>query len=58
MKLYTLKECAALLSCSYSFVWREVKKGALPCIRLGDGVRISQTDLDAFLVARRSKPKN
>ena len=57
-RLFTLKEAAVLLSCSYSFLWRQVKKGVLPCIRLGDGLRIAESDLTEFLAARRSKPKN
>ena len=54
-KHYTLKEAAALLSCSYSYLWREVKKGTLAVTRLGDGLRIAESDLEKFLAERKQR---
>lgn len=57
-QLLTLRQVAAKLSCSYSWVWRCVKRGDLPTIRIGDGHRVSEGDLQQFLEARRNKSKS
>jgi excisionase family DNA binding protein len=57
-KHFTIKQAAELLSCSYSFLWRQIRAGNLPTVLLGDGHRISESDLQAFLAARRQTRSN
>jgi len=40
-----------------SYFWaKRVKSGELPHIRLGNRVRVRETDLEAFLKAQENKP--
>ena len=52
-ELLTVREIAKGLKLSTTFVWREIKAGALPTIRLGRSVRVTRADLDAYIKARR-----
>jgi len=57
---YTLDEVAERLKVSRRSIGRLIESGALPAIRLsaqGGSVRITETDLQAFLEARRTAPK-
>jgi excisionase family DNA binding protein len=53
-KLRTIDETADLFGISSRSVRRLVDSGALPVIRLGRSVRISDPDIAAFLAANRS----
>ena len=52
-ELFTVPEVAKLLKLSVTFVWREVRAGTLPTIRLGRSVRVTRADLDAYLESKR-----
>lgn len=52
-ELFTLPEVARLLKMSVVYVRREIAAGTLPTVRLGRSVRVSRTDLDAYIKARR-----
>ncbi|MGA2872554.1 MAG: helix-turn-helix domain-containing protein [Candidatus Dormibacteria bacterium] len=49
----TVGEVAKSLRLSTTYVWREIRAGALPTIRLGRSVRVARADLDACIKARR-----
>jgi excisionase family DNA binding protein len=53
-KLRTIQETAELFGTSSRSVRRLIASGALPAIRLGRCVRISDADIAAFLAANRS----
>ncbi len=50
---FNYKESGEYVSTSHWTVRRWVKLGLLPVSRLGGLVRISRSDLDAFIAARR-----
>jgi excisionase family DNA binding protein len=52
-ELLTVREVAKSLKLSTTFVWREIKAGALPTIRLGRSVRVTRTDPGAYIESRR-----
>jgi excisionase family DNA binding protein len=52
-ELLTVPEVAKLLKLSVTFVWREVRAGTLPTIRLGRSVRVTRADLDSYLESKR-----
>ena len=51
----SLEEVAELLSVNYQLVYRLVRAGELPAVRLGRVYRVDRNDLDDFL--ERSKTK-
>jgi excisionase family DNA binding protein len=53
-RLRTIDEVAELFNASRRTVQRLIRSGALPAHRLGRAVRISDADIEAFLVANRS----
>ncbi len=55
MPLLTPVQAAERLGVSRMTIYRYVKEGMLPCVRLGStALRIDPADLDAFISARRS----
>jgi excisionase family DNA binding protein len=48
-ELLTVRDLAKGLKLSTTFVWREIKAGALPTIRLRRSVRVTRADLDAYI---------
>jgi excisionase family DNA binding protein len=53
-KLLTVPEVAEILQVSPSTVYRRIKSGELPCIKLGHRqVRIKPEDLEAYIEAHR-----
>lgn len=57
-KLLTPKQVAEILSCTPLFIYRQVAKRKLPCIRLGQGrcrrLRFSPADIEKYLQENRS----
>ncbi len=51
----SLEEVAKLLNVNYQLVYRLVRAGELPAVRLGRVYRVDRNDLDDFL--ERSKTK-
>ena len=45
----SLEEVADMLGVRYQLIYRLVKAGELPAVRLGKLYRVSRTDLDAYL---------
>ena len=54
MKLLTAKETAELLRVKPQWVYRMVRRGALPAVRLGRQVRVNEDDLRTWLAERSS----
>ena len=52
-KFYSLEEVADLLGVTYQLIYRLVRVGEMPAIRVGKLYRISQKDLDVFLEQSR-----
>ena len=51
-QLLTVKQVAEVLQFHRQTVWRLIKEGRLPCIRLGRrAIRVSRQDLDDFIAA-------
>lgn len=48
----TVSEVAALLRVSRMTVYRLIKQGDLPAIRVGRGYRVRESDIDDYLRAR------
>lgn len=48
---YSLAEAAVYLSVSKQTIWRWVRSGQLPAIRVGFRYRIKKTDLDGMVKA-------
>lgn len=53
MKLLTLRQAAERLSCSYEFLYRQYRRGAVPVTKIGRFIRISEDDLVLWLNAHR-----
>jgi len=49
----SLEEVADLLGVTYQLVYRLVREGELPAIRLGRVYRVAKTDLEAYLESRK-----
>jgi excisionase family DNA binding protein len=52
-RLLTVREVAARLQVSTAAIYSIVEKGQLPHLRVLNAIRVLETDLDAFLAARR-----
>ena len=52
LRLLTVAEVADFIRVSTMTVYRLIKAGDLPAIRVGKSYRVKQDDLDAFLAAR------
>lgn len=48
-QLLTVKEAAALLSCSEAAVRKWLSQGRLPIVKVGRLTRLRQTDLERFV---------
>jgi excisionase family DNA binding protein len=54
-ELLTVKQVAGILQVHEQTVWRYLREGTLPSVRLGRRVvRIARNDLDAFIASRRT----
>jgi len=51
MQFYSIQKVADILSAREAFIRRQVKSGKLQAEKLQIGYRISQKDLDAYLVS-------
>jgi excisionase family DNA binding protein len=56
-RLTTAKEAATLLSISPRLLWSITKLGQIPTVRIGGRVLYDLEDLEAFIQARKSRPK-
>lgn len=54
MKVLTVKETADLLKVRPQWVYRMLRGGGLPSIRLGRQIRIDEESLEKWLVEHRS----
>jgi excisionase family DNA binding protein len=54
MKVLTVKEAADLLKVKPQWVYRMVRGGGIPFIRLGRQIRIDEDSLEKWLEERRS----
>ena len=54
----TVKEIAAELRVTKQVVWRWIREGRLPALRIGKEYRISRTDYLAFLAKHRKRSPN
>jgi len=52
-KFMTLEDVAELLGVNYQLIYRLVRSGELPAIRLGRVYRITKEDLDAYLIRQK-----
>ena len=52
LRLLTVAEVADMMRVSTMTVYRFIKAGELPAIRVGKSYRLKQDDIDAFLAAR------
>jgi len=48
-QLHTLGAVSARTSMSRSALYREIKSGRLPALKIGKSLRVSETDLQAFI---------
>ena len=56
-RLLSVRDAAQdVLSCSHDHVWRLIRSGALPIVRVGRLVRIERTDVEKF-IRRQKEPK-
>ena len=53
MEYFTPQEAAQLLKVHVGTLLRWIREGKLSAIKIGKGYRISQTQLDKFLVSRQ-----
>lgn len=53
-KLLSLSQVAEHLSVCVATVRREVKRGAIACCKIGGQIRISPTDLTAYIERNKS----
>ena len=53
-KYMTLEEVAELLGVNYQLIYKLVRNGELPAVRIGRIYRITETDLDAYLASART----
>jgi len=53
-KFMTLEDVADLLGVNYQLIYRLVRAGELPAIRLGRIYRVTQEDLDAYLANQKT----
>ena len=51
-RLFTVAECAEVMRVSNMTVYRLIKSGELPALRVGKGYRIFESDLELFLAGR------
>jgi excisionase family DNA binding protein len=51
-RLFTVAEVAEVMRVSNMTVYRLIKSGELPALRVGKGIRIFEADLDQFLSDR------
>lgn len=51
---YSLEEVADYLGVTYQLIYRLVRSGELPAVRLGKLYRVNQRDLDAYLERSRA----
>ncbi len=56
-RLLDVREASAYLNISVRSVWRAVREGGLPHIKLGRLVRIDPDDLDRYVAANRIGPR-
>jgi excisionase family DNA binding protein len=54
MKSYTVPEVCEQLRLSRTTLWRLARAGELPTVKLGGSVRVLESDLLAFVAARRT----
>jgi excisionase family DNA binding protein len=54
-RLYTIAEIAEYLSMTQDTIRRWIKEGQMPAIKLDRELRVKESDLEAFLEARRIK---
>lgn len=52
----SLEEVSEQLGVTYQLIYKMVRSGELPAIKLGKLYRVSQTDLDEFLHTRKVRP--
>ena len=53
-KFLTLEEVAELLGVNYQLIYRLIRSGELPAIRLGRIYRVTEEDLDAYLAKKKT----
>jgi predicted DNA-binding transcriptional regulator AlpA len=53
-RLLLLREAAAVIRMSPSWLWQATRRGEVKCVRLGRSVRYDKRDLLAFIDAARS----
>lgn len=54
MEYMSLEEVADMLGVTYQLIYRLVRSGELPAVRLGKLYRVSRSDLDAYLERSKS----
>lgn len=53
-KFLSVEEVAGILGVDYQLIYRLVRAGELPAVRVGRVYRIDRSDLDAFVAARKT----
>ena len=54
---YSIEEVAELLNVDYQLIYKLIKNGQLPALKLGRIYRINQHDLDAFIEANMTSAR-
>ena len=57
-RFYTLEEVAEYLGVNYQLVYRLVKSGELPAVRIGRVYRIEKQQLEDFITKQTTGSKN
>ena len=58
MEYFTPEEIAQMLKVDIQTVWRWLREGKLPGLKIGKVYRVSQEQLDSFLKARETGQKD
>ena len=53
-RFLSLEEIAELLSVDYQLVYRQVRSGELPAVKLGRIYRVDRSDFETYLLRRKS----
>lgn len=59
-KLLNVRQVAKRLAIDYPNIYRMIKAGVLPCVRIGIGrgvIRIKESDLEAYIERKRNEQK-
>jgi len=56
LRLFSVEEVCAILGMGKSWVYRRMRSGEIPTLRLGRALKVRQADLEEYLEGRRWRP--